>query len=241
MTDEEFNELLGLRNKARLTQNEHQLSRLQDLLACTRYLETYTQEEKDSLIAQFRELSPQEQLELLNRSYRSNPNFFNLSEEERERLAAARKELSLHQRARLSDIYLHTAAGIAWLDLGEVSNTFIEIDDKSSPDRETRPYAHVYFSDHWRMRVETIDILETVKNDPTAVGHPAVVFAIYHWQRVIYTRRVIERPDVTSPRAPPLLGGVGRRKLPTLLPHSGAGGRGRRRGLRAFSPPSIPA
>lgn len=120
-----------------------------------------------------------------------------LSAEERKKLEAGRKELSLHERARLSDFYLQAAAGVAWLDLGEVSRAVIEIDDRSSPEREMCPYAHIYFSDYYRRRVETFDIHESVKSDPTAIGHPAIVFAIYHWQQVIYTKRVIEREDVT--------------------------------------------
>jgi hypothetical protein len=197
MTDDEFNELMELRTKVRLTPDYHPLSRLSEFLALQRYLSTYTKEEIESLLAQSEELPAEEQQELLDRGYGQNPNFFNLSEEERAKLDAARKKLTLSQRALLSDVFIDTAAGSAWLDIGKVSNTFIQLDDKSSKERETRPYVHIYLSDHFHRRVETIDILESVNNDPLAVGHPAIVFAIYHWQRVIYTRRVIGRRDIT--------------------------------------------
>jgi hypothetical protein len=74
----------------------------------------------------------------------------------------------------------------------------IEIDDHSSPERWERPYAHIYFSKHSQMRVETIDIIESVKENPASIGHPAIVVAIHHWQRVVHARRVIERDDITT-------------------------------------------
>jgi hypothetical protein len=197
MTDEKLNELLELRAKASLAPNEHHLQRLIDLLSYTRYLGTYTQEEREHLVAQFKELSPEEQQEVLNRTYKLHPNFFNLSGEERGKLKAARKDLPLHERARISDVHIKTAGGIAWLDLMEVLDTRIQLDDRSSAARESRPYSHIYPDDFWQLNVETIDILESVKSDPLAIGHPAVVFAIYHWRRVIYTKRVIKREDVT--------------------------------------------
>lgn len=198
MSDEKLNELLELRAKASLAPNEHRLQRLIDLLSYTRYLESYTQEEKERLIAQFKELSSEEQQEVWNHTYKLHPNFFNLSDEEREKLAKARKELPLHERALISEVFFHTAGGFAWLDIMEVLDTRIQLDDRSSAAREKRPYAHIYPTDFWQLNVETVDILEAVKSDPMAIGHPAIVFAIYHWRRVIYTKRVIKREDVTS-------------------------------------------
>lgn len=200
MTDEQWDELLKLRSKARLeAKTDSRLTRLEDLIAYKRYLDTYTEEELELLLAKFNELSGQEQQDLWHRATnKTNPNFFHLTHEEVERLGEARKKLSFHDRAQLLCGLIMSAAGTAWIDLGEVFKATIEIDDKSSPARLKRPYAHLSFCHVSRMRVETIDIIESVRKDPTAIAHPAIAFAIYHWQRVIYTRRVIEREDITS-------------------------------------------
>jgi hypothetical protein len=200
MNNDEWDELLKLRGKAGLSAKTHsRLARLEDLIAYTRYLDTYTQEEKDRLVAQFKELSEQEQQELWARAtYKTKPIFFHLTDAEVERLGEARKKLPFHERARLLGNLILSSARIAWLDLGEVFFAIIELDDKSSPERETRPHAHLSFRHVSRMRVETVDILESVRKDPAAIAHPAIAFAIYHWQQVIYTRRVIEREDITS-------------------------------------------
>lgn len=200
MNNNEWDELLKLRDKAGLSaKTNSRLTRLEDLIAYTRYLATYTQEERDGLIAQFKELSEQEQQELWARAtYRTNPAFFHLTDAEVDRLDEARKKLPFHERARLLCNLILSWAGTAWLDLGEVFDAIIELDDKSSTERETRPYAHLSFRHVSRMRVETVDILESMRKDPAAIAHPAIAFAIYHWQQVIYTRRVIERDDITS-------------------------------------------
>jgi hypothetical protein len=200
MTEHEWDEMFNLRDKAGLfAKSDDRFQRLEDLISYTRYLDTYTQEEKDTLLAKFKELSPQEQQDLWDRATnKTNPVFFHLTNAEVERLEQARKKLSFHDRARLLSNLILTAAGTAWLDLGEVFDAVIELDDRSSPERETRPYAHLSFRHVSRMRVETVDILESVREDPTAIAHPAIAFAIYHWQQVIYTRRVIEREDITS-------------------------------------------
>jgi hypothetical protein len=206
MNNNEWDALLKLRDKAGLSAKpSSRLPRLENLIAYTRYLNTYTQEEKDDLLAQFKELSEQEQNDLwAHATYRTNPAFFHLTDAEVERLEESRKKLPFHDRARLLCNLILSAAGIAWLDLGEVFFAYIELDDRSSPERVTRPYAHLYFRHVSRMRVETIDILKSVRNDPVTVAHPAIAFAIYHWQQVIYTKRVIEREDITS------RGGLGR-------------------------------
>lgn len=200
MNSNEWDELFKLRDKAGLTPKiNNQLSRLEDFIAYDRYLKTYTQEEKDSFINQLNELSDEEKQELwIRATNRTHSGFFHLTNEEVEKLGKARKSLSFHERARLLQGLIRTAAGTAWLDLGEVFNANIEIDDRSSLERESRPYAHIYFSDFSKAHVETIDILESIRNNLTALGHPAIMFAIYHWQRVIYMRRVIEREDATS-------------------------------------------
>jgi hypothetical protein len=200
MTEEQWNELLELRAKAGLAaKTDHRFTLLEDFLSAQFHLSIYSGEEQERLRTQFSELSDQEQQDLISRvTQKTNPSFFYLSQAEVEKLRMGRKELSLHERTRLLSDLILSAAGTAWLDLGEVFEAHIEIDDNSSPDRWARPYAYISFSDGYRRRVETVDILESVRSNPAAIGHPAIVFAIHHWQRVIYARRVIERDDVTT-------------------------------------------
>ena len=121
-----------------------------------------------------------------------------LTDEELEILREARKKLRFHERMRLSNRWDSAAVGAIWPDFGEISESMIEIDDNSSKEREERPYAYVYLSDGHSRRVETIDIIESLKRNPTSIGHPAITFAIYHWQEVIQAERVIVRDDVYS-------------------------------------------
>ncbi|HEX8173979.1 MAG TPA: hypothetical protein VF543_02550 [Pyrinomonadaceae bacterium] len=199
MSEELLEELIKIRAKASLTPYfDYRFARLEDFLVYTRYLATYTQEEKDDLLAKFNKLSEQEKLDLLNRTAsRTSASVFYLSEQDREKLETGKKNLSFHERARISDssIRMEGFANV-WLDFGEVSDAIIEIDDRSSPERESRPYAYISFSNSYQRRVETIDIFESIKANPASIGHPVIIFAIYHWQRVIYTRRVIKRDDI---------------------------------------------
>lgn len=199
MNEELLDELIQIRAKARLTpKTDYRFTRLEDLIAYTQYLGTYTQSEKDQLLAKFNKLSDQDKQALWNNAtQRGNPALFHLSDQDRDKLEAGKKNLSFHERARISDSYIRMQGlANAWLDFGEVSDAIIEIDDSSSPERENRPYAYIGFSNGYWRRVETIDIFESIKANPATIGHPAIVFAIYHWQRVIYTRRVIERDEV---------------------------------------------
>ncbi|MDQ1591627.1 MAG: hypothetical protein QOG71_2254 [Pyrinomonadaceae bacterium] len=200
MNEEQWKELLELRAKASLSpRTDSRFERLEDYISLSLRLSIYSHEEQLKLLAEFNELPDQEKQDVLSRvANRTHPNFLQLSADELEKLRTARKDLSFHERARLfSDLFL-TAAGTAWLDLGGVFEAEIEINDNSSPERETRPYAYIYFSHGHHRRVETIDILESIKRNPESIGHPAIVFAIHHWQRVIYAKRVIERDDVTT-------------------------------------------
>jgi type I restriction enzyme S subunit len=161
-------------------------------------LSRFTPTEREQFDAQFNGLSEQEREDITSRVVKkTNPNFFHLTDEEVEKLKAARKDMSFHERARLLSNLILTAAGTAWLDLGNIFEASIEIDDSSSPDRWKQPYAYIYFPKSLSGRVETVDILKSVRTNPTCIGHPVIVFAIYHWQRVIYTKRVLERDDVT--------------------------------------------
>ncbi|MGB7922356.1 MAG: hypothetical protein WCF57_03845 [Pyrinomonadaceae bacterium] len=200
MDAEQWADLLNLREKACLTPStDYRFELLEMYLSALYTLNIFSQEDKKRFNTEFNELSDQDRQDLCYRvANKTNPNFFHLTYEEMERLQAARKELSFHERARLFSDLILTATGTAWLDLGKVFDAEIEIDDNSSPDRWRRPYAHIFFSNGHRRQVETVDILESVKNNPASIGHPAIAFAIYHWQRVIHARRVIERDDITS-------------------------------------------
>jgi hypothetical protein len=199
MDEEGWAELLKLREKASLTpKTDYRFQSLEIYLSAIHTLNIFSKD-KERLLSQLNELSEHDKESLLSRvTNKTMPSFFHLTHEEMEKLQAARKELSFHERARLLSNLILTATGTAWLDLGEVFDAIIEIDDRSSPEREARPYAHIYSTDHYRRRVETIDIIGAVKSDPMTIGHPAIAFAIYHWQQVIYTKRVIERQDITS-------------------------------------------
>lgn len=200
MNDEEWAELLKLREKASLSpKTDYRFQSLENYLSAVYTLGLYSQEQKEILTAQFNELSEKDKQDLTQRvTNKTNPNFFHLTNEEVEKLQEARKELSFHERARLLSNLILTATGTAWLDLGEVFDAQIELDDNSSPARWTRPYAYISFSNGHQRHVETVDILASVNKNPAAIGHPVIVFAIHHWQRVIHAKRVIERDDITS-------------------------------------------
>jgi hypothetical protein len=203
MTDGEWDDLLKLRNKALLSEQiDNSLQRLENFLCYSNYLSSFSQDEKNRLLHQFSELSDQEKQDLWHRATnRTGSAFFHLTQEEIDKLLTARKTLSFHERAQLSDRLILTAAGTAWLDLGDVFEAqieIIEIDDNSSPERASRPHARISFYPHTQNHVQIIDIIESVKNNPLAIGHPAIMYAIYNWQQVIHAKRVIERDDVTS-------------------------------------------
>ncbi len=200
MNEEQWNELLELREKASLTpKSDYRLQSLEIYLSSLYSLNLYSPEEKEKLNAQFKELSDEDRQALTHRvTNKTHSNFFHLTYEEMEKLRTLRKDLTLHERARLLSNLITTATGTAWLDIGEVFNTQIEIDDNSSPERWSRPYAFISFPYGNKQHVETVDIIASVSNNPAAIGHPAIVAAIQHWQRVIRAKRVIERDDITS-------------------------------------------
>lgn len=200
MNQEQWDELLKLRDKANLTpKTDHRLASLEIYMSALYTLSLYSQRDKEMFSAQLNELSDQDRQDLVHRvTHKTNPNFFHLTYDEMEKLQAARKELSFDERAHLSNKLIMTATGTAWLDLGDVFEAEIEIDDKSSPDRESRPHARISYYPHYRNRIEIIDIIESVRNNPVAIGHPAIMYAIYSWQRMIQAKRVVERDDVTS-------------------------------------------
>lgn len=200
MNEEQWNELLALREKASLSpKTDDRFQSLEIYLSSLYILNLYSQEEKERLTTQFKELSDEDRKAVTHRvTNKTLPNFFHLTREEMERLQSLRKDLSLHERARLLSNLILTATGTAWLDLGEVFKAQIEIDDNSSPERWSRPYAYVSFSTGSKRHIETVDIIASVNNNPAVIGHPAIVFAIHHWQHVIHAKRVVGRDDITS-------------------------------------------
>ena len=200
MNEELWNELLALREKASLSpKTDDRFQSLEIYLSSLYILNLYSQEEKERFTAQFKELSDEDRQAVTYRvTNKTLPNFFHLTYEEMERLRSLRKDLSLHERARLLSNLILTATGTAWLDLGEVFEAQIEVDDNSSPERWSRPYAYISFSTGSKRHIETVDIIASVNNNPAAIGHPAIVFAIHHWQHIIHAKRVIERDDITS-------------------------------------------
>jgi len=187
-----------------ITATAPSLERHEHYLWAKNVLQTYSAEEEKRLQSEIATLPEQERLQLEFRAtHRTLASRFHLSENEAQKLTTGRRGLQFHQRAELSKV-LYGAAGIAWLDLGEIFSARIEIDDLSS-ERADSPHARVSFTDernHSQRIVETIDILSSVRNNPACVGHPVIAFAIRHWQRVVQARRLFERDDIyTQPPA----------------------------------------
>ena len=122
-----------------------------------------------------------------------------LNDDELRILREARRELKFHERMRLLGLS-RTATGTVWLDFGEISESMIQIDDGSSTEREERPFAYIWLTQGYERCVETVDIIESVKQNPMSIGHPAILFAIHRWQEVIQAQRLIARDDVDSAR-----------------------------------------
>ena len=83
------------------------------------------------------------------------------------------KNFSFDERASLFVCFL-SAAGSILYDAGDIFEAQINIDDKHTKASENRPLAYIKFSDGYKARVEVIDILESVRNDATLIGHLAI-------------------------------------------------------------------
>ncbi len=94
------------------------------------------------------------------------------------------KKLSFDERAKLS-IGIATNPGTILYDAAGLFEATIRIDDKHSRASKKCPLAYIEFCDGYNSRVEVIDILQSVRNDATLIGHPVIVFAIHHWQKIL--------------------------------------------------------
>ena len=107
------------------------------------------------------------------------------------------KKLSLDERASLF-INFPTYPGTILYDAGGLFEAKIIIDDTHSEASENRPLAFIEFSDGYNSRVEVIDILESVRNDATLIGHPVILFAIEYWQKILIWEKYSKDDDVYS-------------------------------------------
>lgn len=199
MDQEKWEELLRLRAKASFSpKSGTRFQQLENYLSDIHAVARFSEKELQRFKPQLDELSEEERQDLYYRATnKTSPSFFHLTYDEKEILLAARKELAFHERAQLFGNLILAAAGTVLLDLGAVFEGEIEIDDVSSPDRWTRPYARISFPFEDEQKIETVDILESVRSNPASIGHPVIAFAIHHWQRVIHAKRVIERDEDT--------------------------------------------
>jgi hypothetical protein len=116
---------------------------------------------------------------------------------DRETIYQGSKKLTFAERASLL-INFHSYPGTVLIDAGGLLKAEIRIDDKHSKASENRPLAYIEFSDGYKSRVEIIDILESVRNDATLIGHPVILSAIEHWQNILVWEKYSKNDDVYS-------------------------------------------
>ncbi|HXH68739.1 MAG TPA: hypothetical protein VNI60_00180 [Pyrinomonadaceae bacterium] len=104
-------------------------------------------------------------------------------------------KLTFDERANLFMNFL-TPAGTILYDAGGLFEARIKIDDKNSKASQNRPLAYIKFTDGKKARVEVIDIFESVRSDATLIGHPVIVFAIQHWQKLLIWEKYSKQEDV---------------------------------------------
>lgn len=121
--------------------------------------------------------------------------FMGLSVDEIETIRKSIKQLSFDERADLLKIF-DTSPGTILLDAGGLFKTKITIDDGITDASWSRPLAYLEIDDGGNSRIEIIDILESVRNDATLIGHPVILFAIHHWQQILIWEKFIEYKDV---------------------------------------------
>jgi hypothetical protein len=110
--------------------------------------------------------------------------FLKLNEDDLESLREKSRSLPFNEKTKLIENYL-VKGGTLLFDLAGVFEVVIRIDDSTSEDREKTPLAYLEFTDGVNSIVEVIDILESVKNNATNIGHPIIVAAIQHWEQLV--------------------------------------------------------
>ena len=78
-------------------------------------------------------------------------------------------------------------------DIANLFDTKLIIDDSSIKEREFKPYVYVRNSYERISSVETVDILESVRQNGIAIGHPVILFAIQYWQLVLKSTKYLSR------------------------------------------------
>ncbi len=116
--------------------------------------------------------------------------FMGLGKEDLAKLAQVRRSLSFNERTRLG-MFMTIAAGVLWYDAGNVLGAVLELDDQSSEEREKQPHVLIRMREGNKVKVETIDLIESIKTDASLIRHPAIVWAITHWERVIHAKQVL--------------------------------------------------
>lgn len=81
-------------------------------------------------------------------------------------------------------------------EIADKPKKHIEGDAKKLHKSRLRPLAYIKFTYGKKARVEVIDILESVRSDATLIGHPAIVFAIDHWQKILAWKNYSQYDDV---------------------------------------------
>lgn len=108
------------------------------------------------------------------------------------------QNLSFEERAKLL-INFVAYPGMALFDPGNIFRTLIKIDDNIDKKRPRRPLAYLIFNqDADFTRVEVIDILESVRQNALAVGHPVIIAAIQHWQNIILWEKFVNNETIYS-------------------------------------------
>lgn len=189
-------ELMEIAQKARITPNDSfDHANLEHLLRVFLDWKTFPPNTLRDLLDQYTRLSLEEQSALVERAQkRTHPSRLHMPDDDANKMYRAREELTLAQRIQLSSVQ-RVYGGVAWVDVGEAFTAAVEIDDHSSMERRKRPFAHVFFSDGYTLLVETVDILGSVKKNTSAIGHPAIIAAVRHWQNVLYSKHIHMRSN----------------------------------------------
>jgi len=103
--------------------------------------------------------------------------------------------LSLEERATLLSCF-ETPSGSVLHDVTGILADTLYIDDFSCPARRVRPLCLIERRFEGKVVVDVIDILETVRQNPVAIGHPAILAAINRWQAIIHSSKVLMYPNV---------------------------------------------